>query len=112
MIKGASDMFITATQAFILFVTIVFMIYLVYKSKLRLLEVESKAEQSKMQMKQAVSNMAPNLEGLRKVNGILEQVLAQQKNGVKAMCHMDETKECDICDIDCPYKKGGKQKWG
>jgi len=100
---------ISTLQAFLLTITILMMIFLVHKSKLRLLQVQVKAETSRAQLKQAVDNMCIPLDGLRAVNNYMDKIKIEQKAS-RIMCFMDDTKECDICHGDCPYRKGGEVK--
>ena len=100
---------INTIQAFILTLVILGMIWAVHRSKLRLLQVEAKAQMSKTQLKQAVDKMYIPLEGLRTVNNYMDKIKSEQR-ATRILCFKDSSKECDLCQVDCPYRKGGEIK--
>ena len=95
-------------QAFILTLTIMVMIYLVHKSKLRLLATTIKAEESKRQLIMAIQSIDPTIEILRKQNNELEQLVNEQKDK-RIKCFKDENKVCDLCrELNgCPFAHRG-----
>lgn len=95
-------------QAFILTLTIMLMIYVVHKSKLRLLATTIKAEESRTKLINAIKSVEPAIENLRERNFMLEQFVNEQKDK-RVMCFIDENKVCDLCRERgaCPFKNEG-----
>lgn len=103
-------MLITTGEFFTLLLVIVVGIWLMYRSRMKLLEIEAFAEKSQIQVKTAVESLKIGVEEFRNFNDKFEKFNKELKESNKIMCIHDDAKVCSFCGKggdDCPFQKGG-----
>jgi retron-type reverse transcriptase len=100
-------MWMTANQFFLILFVAITMIYLGYKSRMKLLHVQAFAEYHMNRTTISADKMKTGLEGMVDIRKKYEQFNVEQKENIKIMCYLDVNKECDICHGNCPYRVGG-----
>lgn len=103
-------MLVSSSELFTLLVVIIIGIWLCYHSRLELLRVQSFAEHSKMEVRNAVSSLQIGVDGFRILNDKFEEFNNSLKESNRLMCVQNSNKICDFCGKggeDCPFRKGG-----
>ena len=94
----------TTSELLTLLIVILVSIWLCYRSRLSVLEVQAFSVNSHKQNRYIIDNMQNGVKGLREFNSKLEEFNKQNK--IKnQMCKFDLDSECRLCDGNCPFKK-------
>lgn len=100
-------MWMTTNQFFLILFVAIMMIYLGYRSRMKLLQVQAFAEHHMNRTTISADKMKNGLDGMKVIREKYEQFNLEQKDNAKIMCYLNSVKECDLCHGECPYRIGG-----
>lgn len=100
-------MYMDFAEAILLIFVIMACIYLVHTSNLRVIREKVKGEVENKRLTDVNSKLTSILESMRELNYSIE-LTAEEQRSKRVMCFQDGSKECDVCQGDCPYRKGGE----
>lgn len=95
-------------QAFALAFVLIFTIYLVHQSKMRLIRIQEKSTLSMVQLSETMGNIYPVLRELKKTGDAIEKYNNEQKNNT-LMCLSNTKEHCKYCYKvgECPFGRTG-----